>query len=195
MRGKFINLVDQRFGRLLVTSRGSNKNGKVMWKCLCDCGEEVAVVSQDIREGITKSCGCLQRDTIAGRNTTHGMTNHPLYFVWPDMKKRIFNEDCPSYKHYGGRGIKICDRWLSIENFIEDMYPSYQEGLSIHRIDNNGDYTPENCKWGTDSIQSHVQRKQSNCSSEYIGVCFHSREQKFMAQICINSKNTILATF
>lgn len=106
-----------------------------------------------IKNSITKSCGCIKFNK--GQNEIHGLKKHPLYNKWNSMKQRCYNENCESYPNYGGRGIKVCDRWLhSVENFYNDMNTGYSKGLHLDRIDVNSDYSPSNCRW--------VSGKQNN---------------------------------
>lgn len=111
------------------------------------------------------------------------------------MRNRVLNPNNTEYRHYGGRGIKICERWDSVENFIEDMYPSFVVGLTLNRIDPNGNYCPENCNWATESEQGHFKRKREGCSSQYIGVSLSKRNGRFIAAIAINGKKEGLGSF
>lgn len=121
--------------------------------------------------------------------TTHGLWNHRLYYTWKSMKRRVFDAKYKAYKQYGGRGITICERWLDVKNFIDDMYPSYQEGLELDRIDNDGNYEPSNCRWATRSIQCrNTKLLMSTNKSGYRGVYFNKRENRFLTNITINNK-------
>lgn len=156
---------------------------------LCHCGNKFKVRSESIRTGNTKSCGC-------SINKTHGMTKHRLYSVWHGMKQRCYNENDKRYMDWGGRGIKICDLWHNVENFIIDMYPSFKEGLSIDRIDYDGNYEKSNCRWATREIQARNTRKlQSNNTSGYRGVTWHERDNKFGVSISVNNKSKWLGYF
>ena len=120
---------------------------------------------------------------------THGLKNHKLYKTWIDIKTRVFNIKCKSYEQYGGRGITICERWLDVKNFIDDMYPSYKEGLSIDRINNDGNYEPSNCRWATKSEQSqNTRRIHSTNTSGYRGVSFRKDRNAWHSQIKVNNK-------
>ena len=128
--------------------------------------------------------------------TTHGLWNHRLYHTWKSMKRRVFDIKSKSYKHYGGRGITICDRWLDVKNFIDDMYPSYKEGLELDRINNNGNYEPNNCRWTTRSVQCrNTVRIMSRNTSGYRGVGFNKHQNKFVASITINRRRTQIGAF
>lgn len=144
-----------RYNRLIVIGEVEKKSRRRYLKCVCDCGEETVVRSDKLKSGHTKSCGCLQRERTRdalSKTKTHGMTNSNEYYVWCGMKSRCFNENNKSYKNYGGRGITVCDRWRdSFENFYKDMGPRPSSTHQIDRINNDGNYEPDNCKWRTPS--------------------------------------------
>lgn len=148
------NIIGKKYNRLLVISKsGKTKKGEYKYKCLCDCGNIVETpTSYNLRKGITKSCGCLQRE-IAKNKPWHKYKNYKLkseYNTWSTMKRRCYNKEDNGYKYYGGRGIKVCDRWLeSFDDFIEDMGPKPFKGAQLDRIDANKNYEPTNCRWVT----------------------------------------------
>jgi hypothetical protein len=153
--------IGTRFGKLVVIEKT-----KVLIKdkrkdyfatasiCKCDCGR----ITQSIRDNSlltasTKSCGCLQKETASNRK--HNMHKTKIYSSWSHMKARCYNKKNTRYKNYGGRGIVVCDKWQTFEGFYEDMGPTYKEGLTIERIDTNGNYCKENCTWASVKAQNN----------------------------------------
>lgn len=152
------DLTGQRFGRLVVLGYVGSVKRRTHWLCRCDCGKESVAAGGNLRSGITQSCGCLHSELLIRSNTTHGMAHRtPEYRSWTAMLTRCTNPNSPNYPNYGGRGISVCDRWRSFENFYADMGPR-PDGCSVDRIDVNGNYEPDNCRWATKATQANNTR-------------------------------------
>lgn len=173
---KMKDLTGRRFNRLTVIKRDLNpQQGRVRtkWICKCDCGKIISVVSTDLLRGHTQSCGCYQKcqaskslTEIKSRNPNFHKTKAKAYRIWRGMLRRCNNPKTPFYFYYGGRGIKVCKRWLEYDCFLADMgEPGKQDTLD--RIDTNGDYCPENCRWVT--IQEQCNNRNSNLTIWYNG--------------------------
>ena len=155
--GVIKDLTGKKFGRLLVISiHGRTKANSVTWLCECDCGNETIVVGQNLTSKNTISCGCVFNEKVKTMNKKHGKRQTKVYKIWHSMKARCTNKNNIGYADYGGRGIKIL--WKSFEDFNDDMADSYKEGLTIERINVDGNYEPSNCKWATVKEQSNNKR-------------------------------------
>jgi len=158
---KIIDRIGQKFNRLTVISRAPNKPNRrgTIWNCVCECGNSVTVQLNNLTSGNTKSCGCWNNEVRTKRLTKHGLYGTPEYLTYHAMKARCLNQNEKCFKHYGGRGITICDSWLeSFDNFLNDMGNRPSLNHSIDRIDNDGDYTPKNCRWVVVKVQANNKR-------------------------------------
>jgi hypothetical protein len=144
------DITGRNFGYLSVIRYVKTHNNRAFWECQCICGRVTSVRSNNLVSGTTKSCGCLFKDRV----TTHGKSKSPIYQVWRDMLKRCYKDDSKVYEGYGSRGIIVCDSWHKFEDFYKDMGDPPFVAASLDRIDNNGDYTKENCRWATTKQQS-----------------------------------------
>jgi hypothetical protein len=156
-----IDMTGERFGRLRVIGRSPENNAqrRALWECVCDCGNTTVLPRKDLTTGNTRSCGCFARDWTVEKHTVHGRSRTPEYHAWKNMRQRCLNPNHPNYHHYGGRGVTICDQWLdSFAAFLADVGERPAPGLSLDRIDNDGNYEPGNVRWATQSQQIRNQR-------------------------------------
>lgn len=172
------DIAGQRFGRLLVVAFSHiNEDRKAVWDCVCDCGNSCQVEGRNLRRGKTESCGCYRTELNHARNKTHGLTYHPLSRTYRAMVDRCYNPTTDSYPHYGGRGITVCQRWLeSISNFVADM-GERPPATTLDRIDPDGPYCPENCRWATINEQANNKKRNHTltCNSQTLTIAQWSR--------------------
>jgi len=158
-----MNLSGRIFGRLTALSVERSHPRYDMWRCRCECGVESIARATHLTAGKIRSCGCLMKDLMSETRSTHGCSRigkmTPEYSVWRGIKCRTRNTRTKSYKNYGGRGIEMCNRWNDFTNFLSDMGPRPSKNHSIDRIDVNGNYEPDNCRWATMKEQMRNTRK------------------------------------
>lgn len=155
-----IDITGQKFGKLTVIEPLILINGRFYWRCRCDCGNIWDAIGPCLINGQTTSCGCSKRTRMSNMTTTHGLSKSTEYRIWAKMKERCYNEKNDNYHHYGGRGIRVCDRWLnSFENFLTDVgkRPSMKHSLDRYP-DKNGNYEPTNFRWATKKEQNNNRR-------------------------------------
>lgn len=186
MVGKIVYAVGQKYHRLTLLSKVAGKNA---WLMRCECGGEISIAPNQASSGHTKSCGCYRKEIKC--YFTHGMSETLEYYAWCGLRNRCNKPQNPKYKYYGGRGIKVCDRWMGSEgfaNFYADMGPK-PKNHSLDRIDPNGNYEPSNCQWATDKQQSRNRRFMKTVmlngetitraeAEEILGICLGSIQQK-----------------
>lgn len=166
-----------KFGRLTVIElheikEYGNFNKRFIFLCKCECGKTSTPDHRSLLTGGTVSCGCHRSEIFVKRNTTHGLTHCKLMKVWIGLRQRITNPNSRRFDSYGGRGINVCDEWSDFAVFSKwAIENGYAEGLSIDRIDNNGDYCPNNCRWTTDYVQSRNTRRNINYTINGVTKC------------------------
>lgn len=156
-----MDLTGRNFGRWQVLRFVCKTDFARFWLCRCECESrtERLINQNNLLSGASRSCGCLQKETIRRIRKTHGKSNHPLYQIWQGMRSRCHKPNDRDYRHYGARGIIVCERWHDFELFLEDMESGWTKGLTIERKDVNGNYEPSNCCWITQSQQAQNTRR------------------------------------
>ena len=184
-------------GMRFPTEKSSRKYRYGLFECQY-CNKEFEAITSSIKIKNTVSCGCHRAYILTNiAKKTHGLTSHKYYQTWYDMIKRCNNPKATGYKHYGGRGITVCEEWLDIANFIVwcDLTHPNIEGLSLDRIDVDGNYEPNNCRWADASTQALNQRMKGNNTSGFVGVAYRKDNNKWSASITIDCKVVFLRCF
>ena len=188
--GAYIDITGQVFEQWTVLYKSDSVDRRAMWRCKCECGTIRDVVGKTLRNGTSKSCGCLKSEVTTQRSTKHGYANEgkitKVYYVWSAMVQRCVNPKSTKYMDYGGRGIKVCERWLDFENFISDMGDRPSVDHTLERINNDGHYEVSNCKWATRTEQLRNRRLSNKNISGVSGVCWDKRQNKWVARITVN---------
>lgn len=163
---RYKDISGQKFGRLTTLYRLHNTKGRTKWLCVCECGNFAEVCINELQNGDTKSCGCLHKE---GNHKTHNKRHTRLYSIWAEVKKRCYNHNYKQYQDYGGRGIAVCSEWKNDFQAFYDwsMANGYNNTLTIDRIDVNGNYEPNNCRWATPKQQA--RNKRNNIYFTYNG--------------------------
>ena len=188
-----INIGD-KINRLTVIGKSFIKNGRAYTPCKCDCGTVKQVREDALKSEERVSCGCFRLERLRETISTHGKMGTKSYGTWEGMLQRCNNPNSVGYPDYGGRGITVCKRWLSFEDFFTDM-GERPEGTSLDRIDVNGNYCKENCRWADASVQGFNQRKSTNNTSGRTGVSWNKQKLKWDAYIMKDRKKINLGRF
>lgn len=160
---RLIDISGERYGRLVVVERNGSTSTRrnAKWLCRCDCGKNTIAIGTLLRNGTTKSCGCYRVDVSRERETKHNMSESRVYNCWAGMVQRCTNKNNAAYENYGGRGIKVCAEWMEFKPFLDwALANGYDDALTIDRINNDGNYEPQNCRWATYAQQNRNQRKR-----------------------------------
>lgn len=189
----YIDMTGKRFGRWTVLMIDSEKlGGRIAWKCVCDCGTKRSVIGRDLRNGKSTSCGCISKEKTIQRSFKHGhakRSGHNItYKSWSSMIERCTNPNSKVWSYYGGKGIKVCERWFSYSNFVEDMGERPSLKYSIDRIDPSGNYEPGNCRWADDYEQRINSRSGPKNTSGFVGVSWNSNPGRWHASIGYKGK-------
>ncbi len=189
------DLTGEIFGKLTVVSFSCRKGTHYFWHCVCECGKITHSERSSLVGGKAKSCGCERTIKLKKTLTKHGQAGTRFYKIWQGMKKRCLNTKSTTYKFYGAKGIGVCDRWLSFEKFSEDMLGSYEDHLTLDRIDGSKGYSPENCRWVSMSVQDYNKPVSDRNTSGCVGVYFDKKSNKWRAYIGVEKQRINLGLY
>ena len=193
---RYKDMIGLRFGRLKVVSFFERKGTSYFWKCICDCGAEKNVRSDSLKRGKTTSCGCRSAEVATHHEYVGGKpaTKHELFSIWEHMNRRCYAKNNGNYKNYGGRGIRVCERWRnSFKKFVEDMGPRDDRSLTLERLNNDGNYEPQNCVWA--SIEEQQRNKRTVRLNESVVLDIRRRYDSGETVKSIHENNNIDCSF
>ena len=191
-----IDLTGHTYNRLIVLREITPAEYPRKWVCLCTCGTTKTILGASLRNGLTQSCGCLNKEILSLKGTSHGGSKSRLYSVWHGMKQRCENSNQTAYSYYGALGITVCPEWSTFEPFQTWALKSgYSEDLTIDRCDGTKGYQPDNCRWEDKTVQARNQKRRNTNTSGFVGVSYVARLNKYQGYLTVNYKKINLGMF